>query len=297
MARILESGIAEMQRGQMFRTFVDQASSQFDALGTPEAQQIAQLIRSDPRGATAYVNQFGGWEQIYNQARANAGRQALTEAIGRLSPANGAATSLLTQQQVLQQILPVVAQYGVGADMLNEIAQAFGAAGPREFDWEHSDPARYTPESYAAAWQAQDPTLLRAARKPGDQLIGGKYLQVLDAQGNIVRAQRIPGMDYGEEGGRSAEARALDLESKKLDLRRKQAEEFVRKAYEDDAAGLPITAGRARLVNNLNRMYPDLAGNRPQFAPVNLVPDGPPVPVASPDPAAAAEERLRVRER
>ena len=172
MGHVLEAGIAEMQRGQQFRAFVEQASGRFAALGTPEAQQIAQLIRENPQAATQYVEQFGGWGQMYSQARANAGRQALTDAMGRLT--TGGTGQGLTQQEVLQQVLPVVMQYGVGGDLLGQIAQAYGSAAPGKFDWEHSDPRYYTPESYAAAYRKQDPTLLRAAINPGSELIGGK---------------------------------------------------------------------------------------------------------------------------
>jgi len=316
MARILESGIAEMQRGQMFRTFVDQASSHFEELGTPEAQQIAQLIRSDPRGATAYVNQFGGWEQIYNQARANAGRQALTDAIGRLSPANGAVTSLLTQQQVLQQILPVAMKYGVGGDLLGEIAQAYGSAGPRKFDWEHSNPEKYTPESYAAGWQAQDPTLLRSAKPAAPPASVADFtpasIRRWQQTGDIADLVPIP-KPAGD--GSSAESRALDLEGKRLDLKTKQLKARAADIYERDARGDPISDNEAALVNNVNRMFPNPFDPTPKaFVPRNRLqrpeefvgppPDGTPpappspvAPTAPPNPAAAAEERLRARER
>lgn len=296
MARILESGIAEMQRGQMFRTFVDQASSQFDALATPEAQQIAQLIRSDPRGATAYVNQFGGWEQIYNQARANAGRQALTEAIGRLSPANGAATSL-TQQQVLQQILPVVMKYGVGEDLLGEIAQAYGSSAPKP-NIGNVNPADVTPESLAEYARTGDYTVLRRVAPSAPPA------SVADFTPESIRRWQQTG-DIG------------DLRRRPPDRAPAERQPPAGWAGRPDGSLAPIPGGPAEYKAALDRARltpkPLRTPEQQQLIDEAMRLDwmdammsgalGPPAPAAPPSPpapqnsAAAAEERLRVRER
>jgi len=160
MARILESGLAEMQRGEMFRNFVTQASGRFDQLGTPEAMQIAQMIRENPQGATQYVSQFGGWENVYNRAQANAGRAALADAVSQLQAGAQGQGQGLTQQQVLQQILPVVLRYGVGGDLLDQIATAFGRPNPK-VNIGAAEPKDFTPESLAAYERTGDRSVLR----------------------------------------------------------------------------------------------------------------------------------------
>lgn len=268
MGQILEQGMAAVREGEQRRAFVNEAASRFEALGIPEATQLGQLTREHPDAAHAWAAQNGGWGNLYNMMRADAGRRQLGDAMAKLQGAG------LSQQAVLQQLIPIAVQYGVGADQLGQIAKAYGTPDPQAFDWEHTDPGKYTPESYAAGWQSRDPRLLRervreAAPNRADYT-GASWSQYHQSGDSSVLVP-IP-KPAGD--GASSESRALDLENKKLDLKRRQAEEYVRQAYEDDAAGKPITAGRARLVNNINKMYPDPLGlQRPQFVPANLAPD------------------------
>lgn len=69
------------QRGGQMRAYAGQraayvaaASARLRAIGTPEAEQLASIVETNPEGAAAFVGQYGGWEQLETGLLASAAR-------------------------------------------------------------------------------------------------------------------------------------------------------------------------------------------------------------------------------
>lgn len=269
MGRILEEGLAAVEQGRVRDQWIAGASTRFEAIGSPQALQAAQLIRENPEAATQYMEQFGGWSQVYNLMRADAARTALSAAIGQLG-------GDVSEQDALRQILPVAIQHGVGAEMAATIAKAYGRASVQP-NVGAASPNDFTPESLAEYARTGDYGALVRVPSAAPPATAADYtsasIRRWQQTGNIADLVPIP-KPAGE--GQSAESRAIDLEIKRLNLRKHQDDDFVRLAIEDDAAGKPITKSRARRVNNILKMYPDPYGApRPVFQPELLVDDHP----------------------
>lgn len=272
MGRILEEGINAMRQGEARRQFIAGAAARFEALGTPEAVQMAQMIRQNPEGATQYMQQFGGWNSVYDLTRADAARTALTSALGQLGGAS-------TQQEVLQRLLPVALQFGLDGSLVKMVGEAYAPQGPPSWVAQ-IDPDLYDNfgEFISTGQQTGDwagaSALLHSRKSGGDDIIGGKYLAVRDEQGRIVAAKPIPGVRFGEEeGGGSqkppsgyrwrADGGLEPIPGGPAELGGRVADILAR-----DARGEPISEGDAALVNNYSKQFPDPLGlQRPVFKP------------------------------
>lgn len=99
---------------------VELGAQRFEAIGTPEAQQSAQLLRQNPTGFYSSMEQFGGMAKLEDRLRDRAQQQ-------RVSAILAAATPDTTERELMLSLASTV-----GAEKAAKIADDFVKSGMPE---------------------------------------------------------------------------------------------------------------------------------------------------------------------
>lgn len=117
----------EVVRGERdqrdFYGAAEAAAKHFESLGSDNARQLAQMMRSDPRGTFAMAEQFGGVKELFALEQANAAKQRI-------------ATATAGQQPGSREFFGAAAGAAVHEGQLAEGAQLgqLGFTAPRDAD-------------------------------------------------------------------------------------------------------------------------------------------------------------------
>lgn len=82
LAQGLAEGFQAIAANRAQESGLQQAAGLFESLGTPEAGQFAQLLRSDPRRAAEFAGTMGGVHNVYALMRDTSVQQAAAKAAG-----------------------------------------------------------------------------------------------------------------------------------------------------------------------------------------------------------------------
>ncbi len=91
---------------QQFNSFAAQTAPMFEELGSDQAKQFGQLLRTDPRAAYTIASQFGGFKDLYALMQSGAANQKLAATAASLPPGS--------PQRTLLEMTPTLGVRGAG---------------------------------------------------------------------------------------------------------------------------------------------------------------------------------------
>lgn len=125
-------GLSGVMRGGRQREWIDAAAYRFDQIGSPEARQVAQLIRDNPRAADRYVNKyFGGWENLETGLMERHHRGRAQEAVAKYQGMTPEERVGVDPRDVTRDLLDEYAEGSMSEFAVRAMASTFGA--PEEF--------------------------------------------------------------------------------------------------------------------------------------------------------------------
>ena len=204
------------EQNQAGTSIAQEAQRRFQAIGTPEALQMAQMIGSNPQAAGSIAQQAGGWSKLAQgmQAQAQEGRQnqLVSQALQQGGSADEVANRLL--QSGVDPALAM--KVGAQVQKMNDpgsLIKGYGPQGnPGFFDRQGNRVDGVTPD------------------------FGGEMIEVVGADGQRVRVSK-----GGGRGGQGSNATDLvkksitDIQGEVIDLNASRSRlGYIMDSYDED---------------------------------------------------------------
>lgn len=132
----LSAGLQNVQEGRDLDTFIDEAATAFEGIGTPEAVQMGNLIRLDPARAMQMLGGSGGFggtfQRLQKQASERTARSAQAAFVqeGAAGAASGGVPGLTPSAITPQSTADLIRAGGDPAKAFNTIADIQAANAP-----------------------------------------------------------------------------------------------------------------------------------------------------------------------